>query len=75
MRPENDKGDFFFSQPITGGNFYIQKTMSNHQCLLTMGQETMAFMNMFMAVPKNSPYAKEINKEYKININIWNWFL
>ena len=49
-------------QPMTVGNFYIHKTMSNHQCRLTMGQETMAFMNMFMAVPKNSPYVMEINK-------------
>jgi len=30
-----------------------------------MGQETMAFLNMFMGVPKNSSYVMELNQEYK----------
>jgi len=50
------------------GENYVKKTMSNGKCQLTMGQETMAFMNLFMAVPKNSPYVQELNKEYVLSI-------
>ena len=47
---------------MTTGAYYMKKTISNRQCQLTMGQESMAFLNMFMAVPKNSPYVTELNK-------------
>ena len=51
------------------GEYYVKKSMSNRTCQLTKGQESMAFMNLFMAVPKISPYGKELTKEYYINMN------
>ena len=50
---------------ITTADYYIIKTMTNRTCHLTMGQETMPFIHLFMAVPKKSPYVMELNKEYK----------
>ncbi len=49
---------------MTVGEYFIRNTISNRQCRLTMGQETMAFLNMFMGVPKTSPFVKELNQKY-----------
>ena len=56
------------SQPIAFCDIYMLKTMTNRKCRLTIGQETMAFQHMHMATPKNSLYAKELRKAYKINL-------
>ena len=42
----------------------MEKTMTKNECKMTMGLESMAFLNMFMGVPKNSTYVMELNKEY-----------
>lgn len=43
---------------------YMTMSMLNrNECRLTVAQEMIAFQNMFMGVPKNSPYVKELNQE------------
>ncbi len=57
--------DNFYFKPISDCDRYVLKTTLNHQhqCRLTIGQETIAFQNIYMGVPKNSPHVKELNQE------------
>jgi len=56
------KKNIFYRQPLSTCDQYMLSTMINHQCRLTIGQETMAFQHYHMATPKNSPYARELKK-------------
>jgi len=40
----------------------MKKTMVNRTCRLTIAQETIAVPQLYLAVPKKSPYVVELNK-------------
>ena len=56
------------TQPSSVGRGLMQKFSSERgKSLLTLAKERAEFQHMFFAVPKSSPYIKEINREYISN--------
>ena len=59
----NFYGIYLLLQPIFMCDSAMLRTILDQKCRLTIAEETIGFQHMFMAVPKKSPYVKELNGE------------
>lgn len=66
---------FYHLKPAGYIKSYINKNISSNTCNLTMAQETIFYRHYFMAVPKKSPYAQELDKALVKNDQDYNKFM
>ncbi|KZS18090.1 Uncharacterized protein APZ42_016142 [Daphnia magna] len=59
------KDNYVAIMTSSGGRGNMQKHSSERgKCLLTLAKEKTTWANMFLAIPKTSPYKEEIEREY-----------